>query len=144
MEGALVSVEGSEQVPVHLDHQRLSGTVSSSAQSNVAGSSSMYQSTPTSSLPPAFRSVVKASKSPSTSVKIIKATMETTTSGKVHFNQEAQVHFDVTESTANVDHLLKEVQQVWGEGYVLVTINDLRLEDSEGTRGEYPIDVLVS
>ncbi len=69
-------------------------------------------------------------------MKILKAEMSTSRTGKVDFEQSAQMHIDVTETTANVCHLLREVHQKWGEGYVLVTLNGLQLEDCEGTRGK--------
>ncbi len=34
--------------------------------------------------------------------------------GKCEVTQEAQMHLDVSESTANVRHVLEEVQQRWG------------------------------
>lgn len=61
--------------------------------------------------------------------------METSRNGKVDFIQEAQMHLDITQSTANVKHILDEVQQQWGEDYTLVTIDGLELEDCEGTQG---------
>ena len=47
-----------------------------------------------------------------------------------------------------VPYLSSMIQEKWGEGYVLVTSDGLRLEDSDGTRGMYKpihnIGVLVS
>ena len=65
-------------------------------------------------------------------IKIIRAKMDSSRSGKVEFTQEAQMHLDIAESTANV---FREVHQRWGEEYVIVTVDGLELEDCEGTRG---------
>ena len=46
------------------------------------------------------------------------------------------MHLDVTESTANVEHIVKEVQQRWGEEYVIVTLDGLEIENCEGIQGE--------
>ena len=45
------------------------------------------------------------------------------------------MHIDISENTANVSHVTKEVQQRWGQGYVIVTSDGLELEDCEGTQG---------
>ena len=46
------------------------------------------------------------------------------------------MHLDISESNANVKHILEEVQQRWGEDYMLVTVDGLELEDCEGTQGK--------
>ena len=46
------------------------------------------------------------------------------------------MHIDVSGSNATVEHILGEVQRKWREGYVLVALNGLELEDCDGTRGE--------
>ena len=127
--GAVLSVEGPYLPPASSP----SLTVSSSAQAS--GNGALYNSTPPA---PAFRSVIpkhSSSKGPSVSVKIIRATMESSRTGKTEFFQEAQMHIDITESTANVDYVTKEVQQRWGQNYVVVTGDGLQLEDCEGTQG---------
>ncbi len=125
-DGAVLVVEGPDPTPVT---PRM--TVSSTAQSSGSGASSAYQSNPP---PPSFKSVIPRSTKggTTTSIKLLKAAMTTSRTGKIDFQQNAQMHIDVSESAANVDHILREVQQKWGEGYVLVT---LELEDCEGTRG---------
>ena len=70
-------------------------------------------------------------------VKIVRASMETTKNG---FTHEAQMHLDIIESNANVMYITKEVQQRWGEKYVLVTIDGLLLEDCDATQGNLPTD----
>ena len=113
-------------------------TVSSTAQSSGVGASASYNSTPPSGPPPTFKSVIPkhlSSKEPSMTVKIIRATMEHSRGGKVEFTQEAQMHVDVTETSANVQYITREAQQRWGEQYVLVTADGLELENCEGTKG---------
>ena len=58
--------------------------------------------------------------------------MESSHTGKIVFTQEAQMHLDIVELTANVKHILEEV----GDQYVLVTVDGLELEDCEGTQGK--------
>ena len=91
---------------------RLSG--SSLAHSSSAGASASYNSNPP---PPAFKSVIpKQSKGTAlANIKIIRAKMESSRTGKIEFTQEAQMHLDISESTANVKHILEEVQQRWGK-----------------------------
>ena len=110
-------------------------SVSSLAHSSSAGASASYNSNPP---PPAFKSVIpKQSKETAlANIKIIRAKMESSRTGKIEFTQEAQMHLDISESTANVKHILEEVQQRWGEQYMLVTVDGLELEDCEGTRGK--------
>lgn len=55
--------------------------------------------------------------------------------GKVEFCKIEQMHLDVSESTANVSYVIKEVRQRWGEDYDLVTIDGLLLEDCKGAQG---------
>ena len=54
----------------------------------------------------------------------------------------------VVESTALISYLSSMIQEKWGEGYLLVTSDGLRLEDSDGTRGMYKpihsIGILIS
>ena len=129
--GSVLSVEGPNLPPGVAP----SVTVSSTAQSSGIGASASYNSAPP---PPAFRSVVpkhSSSKGPTVSVKVIRATMESFRAGKTEFSQEAQMHIDISESTANVEHVTKEVQQRWGEKYIIVTADGLQLEDCEGTQG---------
>ena len=44
-------------------------------------------------------------------------------------------HAQITEHTATVTHILGVVTETWGPGYVLVTVDGLTIEDSDGTRG---------
>ena len=92
-------------------------SVSSTAQSSGMGASAAFNSHPP---PPTFKSVIpkpSCSKEQTASVKVIRAIMDASRSGKTEFTPEAQVHLDITESTANVEHVTREVQQRWGEQY---------------------------
>ena len=111
-------------------------SVSTSAQSTSIGSSSAYSSSPH---PPAFRSVLTKSGNRGqsmsvTSVKIIRAFMNSSRTGKPEFTQEELMHIDVVESTANVQHITREVQERWGKNYVIDTTDGLELKDCDGTR----------
>ena len=132
MYGATLTVEG-PTLPLS-STPRLS--VSSTAHSSGVGASASYNSNPTL---PIFKSVIpkhSGSKEPTVNIKIIRAKMESSRSGKIEFTQEAQMHLDIAESRANVKHIMKEVQQRWGEEYVIVTVDGLELEDCEGTQGK--------
>ena len=92
-------------------------SVSSTAQSSGMGASAAFNSRPPL---PTFKSVIpkpSCSKEQTASVKVIRAIMDASRSGKTEFTPEAQVHLDITESTANVEHVTREVQQRWGEQY---------------------------
>ncbi len=138
MYGATLCVEGPNLPNLPLSSTpRLS--VSSTAHSSGVGASASYNSNPP---PPAFKSVIpkqSGSKEPTVNIKIVRAKMDSSRSGKVEFSQEAQMHLDVAESTANVNHILREVHQRWGEEYVIVTVDGLELEDCEGTKGKHVI-----
>ncbi len=90
--GAVLGVEG-PNLPLS-SIPRL--TVASSAQSSGAGASPSYNSNP---LPPAFKSVIprqSSSKETTANIKIIRAKMDSSRSGKCEFTQEAQMHLDVS------------------------------------------------
>ncbi len=55
--------------------------------------------------------------------------------GKVVYTKHSQMLIDLSESTANVNHILNEIHQRWGEDYSIVTVDGLVLEDCEGNRG---------
>lgn len=129
MTGAVLIVEGPDLPPHVGPNPQVS--VSSTAQSSGGGASSFYHSNP----PPAFKSVIPKSKGATHTIKVVRATMETSRTGKVEFEQETQMHIDLTENTANVEHVIQEVKQLWGDSYVLVTVDGLQLEDCEGTQG---------
>ena len=49
----------------------------------------------------------------------------------------------ISESTATVPYLSTVIQDKWGEGYVLVTSDGLKVEDSDGTRGICSLCLLI-
>ena len=53
----------------------------------------------------------------------------------VEFSKVGQIFTQITEHTATVTHILGVVTETWGPGYVLVTVDGLTIEDSDGTRG---------
>ena len=110
-------------------------TISTTAQSSQGGSSSSFNSAPQA---PAFKSVIPKSglKEQRVTIKIVRASMETLPNGKVEFSSQAQMHLDISESNANIGHITKEVQERWGNEYVLVTTDGLLLEDCDATHGK--------
>ena len=126
--GSVLTVEGPNLPLGQAQHV----SVSSIAQSSGMGASAAISSHPP---PPTFKSVIpkpSCSKEQTASVKVIRAIMDASRSGKM----EAQMHLDITESTANVEHVTREVQQRWGEQYRVVTTEGLELEDCEATQGK--------
>ena len=98
---------------------------------------------PSGPVPPVFRSIVSSRKGSAASVNLtlIYASMERGPLGKPHFVPLSQTYLEVTEKTARVSDIADHVQNSWGEDVggdelVLVTADGLRLEDSEGTRGQ--------
>ncbi len=53
----------------------------------------------------------------------------------VEYSKVGQIFTQITEHTATVTHILGVVTETWGPGYVLVTVDGLTIEDSDGTRG---------
>ena len=132
MFGSVLTFEGPNLPLGQMQHVALSST----AQSSGMGASASYNSNPLP--PPAFKSVIpkpSCSKEQVASVKVVRAVMNTSRSGKTEFTPEAQMHLDISESTANVEHVTKEVKQRWCEQYIVVTAAGLELEDCEGTQG---------
>lgn len=76
-------------------------------------------------------------KEPLVNVKIVKADMTRSVSGKPEFERLGQVFIDVNESTANISYISNAVQRKWGSDYILVTADGLEMEDSSGTQGNY-------
>ena len=71
-------------------------------------------------------------------VKVVQATMKKLSNGKYEFNNENQTYITVTEGTANLDYISQVVQRKWGAGYVLVTSDGLKLDDS--AQGMYAME----
>ena len=133
MFGSVLTVEGPNFPLGQMQH----AAISSTAQSSGMGASASYNSN-LPPPPPAFKSVIpkpSCSKEQVASVKVVRAVMNTSRSGKTEFTPEAQMHLDISESTANVEHVTMEVKQRWGEQYIVVTADGLELEDCEGTQG---------
>ena len=92
--------------------------------------------TPTSSLPPpTFRSVTATRRGPTFSLKVVKATMQRQGRGKAEFQPTSQTYLELTEATANVEHILGVISSRWGAEYTLVTNDGLEIEDSTATQG---------
>ena len=88
-------------------------------------------STPTSAgLPPAVRSVIPSRRGPTFTLKVVKASMLKYGQGKPVFQPVAQMFVDITETTANVEHVHAAICSRWGEDYKLVSIDGLQTEDS--------------
>ena len=54
---------------------------------------------------------------------------------KVEFQPHSQTFIELVDSTANVEHILGVIQRRWGSDYILVTQDDLQLEESPATQG---------
>lgn len=137
--GCILIVEGPELQPSPVS-MPTSRTVSSTATLGESGASASFRSGPS------FKSVIpsRAGKKPKISVKIIRARMEHSRTGKVNFEQLSQMHLDISEKSANVPFVLGEVRKRWGEEYRLVTIDGLELEDCAGIRGWECISLCIS
>ena len=70
-------------------------------------------------------------------VKIVQANLHRLPGGRVEFDPQGQMWVDVSDATANVNHILSAVQRNWGTDQVLVTADGLKIEDSSGTQGKY-------
>ena len=55
--------------------------------------------------------------------------------GKPEFQAVSQTYVELTEATANVDHILGVISSRWGPEYTLVTNDGLEIEDSTATQG---------
>lgn len=76
------------------------------------------------------RPIFSTKKEVTVKVKVVQATMKKLSNGKNEFNNENQTYVTVTEGTANLDYVSQVVQRKWGAGYVLVTSDGLKLDDS--------------
>lgn len=68
-------------------------------------------------------------------VKIVKADFRRLRNGRVDFTPVGQLFVDLTDNSANVDHVLAAVQRHWGSDQTIVTADGLQIEDSAGTQG---------
>ena len=108
----------------------------------VEGSTSSQQPIPiatplaSSSSTTTYRPIMSgARKGQSLNLKVIKANLEYRPNGKPEFSHTGQTFIDLCESTANVHYITNVIQRKWGEDYVLVTADGLRIDDSSGTQG---------
>ena len=69
------------------------------------------------------------------SVKIVQARM-TGSSARPDFRRTGQAYMILTERQANVEYILRELKEEFGDGHVLVTSDGLEIRDSPGTRGQ--------
>ena len=76
-----------------------------------------------------------AQKSHSVNVKIVQANVTKQANGKLEFLKLGQAFIDVNEATANIYYISAVVQKKWGNEYILVTGDGLKIEDSSGTQG---------
>ena len=106
-----------------------------------------FQPTPRVAVPsrPIFTSASsKKGSGSSLNLKIIQATVPKTTlaaadgkpDAELTFLKTGQMFTQITDATATVPHLLYIIRDKWGPGYVLVTKDGLKIEDSDGTRGQ--------
>lgn len=95
----------------------------------VAGSSRMTSRGP--------GTVIPVGRKSSVNVKIVQASMKKSVSGCPDFKPLGQMFIDINEATANVNYLSHAVKEKWGNEYVLVTSDAIKIEDSSGTQGGY-------
>ena len=74
-------------------------------------------------------------KSLSTTVKVFRAIMSTTSSGKVEFKSVDVTYVEITPSNCNIEHVQSHIQSRWGEEYVVVSNDGLPIGDCPATRG---------
>ena len=124
-----IMVEGSTQIT--------SGPFGAGSSGSVTLSSTSRGST--SQIPPVFRSVVAARKSPNSfNLKIVLSKMHKGPSGKSHFDAISQTYMEITEKNARVSDIKEYVQRCWEDqgDLAIVTSDGLCLEDCDGTRGQ--------
>ena len=70
--------------------------------------------------------------------KVILAEGNKTDKGGTSFRELGQAYVNITEDTANVTYITSKVRETCGdERLELFTSNDLKVNDTEGTRGKY-------
>ena len=65
----------------------------------------------------------------------MKAEKKVLTGGKIEFHSLEVTYVDLKPSTANVLYVQSCVQKKWGDDYVIVSNDGLRICDSSATRG---------
>lgn len=124
-------------LPADIECLIVEGTASVPGPSSLSGG--IHVATPvttgyTSGNRPIFSSSQKKGQA-TFNVKVVQASLKWLPNGKPEFKQLGQLFVDITEATANVQHVQSVVQNRWGPDYVLVTADGLRLDDSPGTKG---------
>ena len=119
----LLIVEGPEIGVQRTSHPRHPSSISVTSTPN-----------PTSLPPPTFRSVTATRRGPSFSLKVVKASMQRQGRGKPEFQATSQTYVELTEATANIEHILGVICSRWGSEYTLVTNDGLEIEDSTATQ----------
>lgn len=78
----------------------------------------------------------KASGSVVASVKVVRAMIKRSATGRPEFAPSGQTFVDINQSTANVNYISHAVKEKWGTEYVLVTSDAIKIEDCGGTNGK--------
>ena len=123
-------------LPVSVERLIVEGTAT--VQGPSSASSGVQVVTPvatgcTSSNRPFYSSNQK--KSQTFNIKVVQASLKWLPNGRPEFKQLGQSFVDITEATANVQHVQSVVQGRWGPDYILVTADGVQLDDSPGTKG---------
>jgi len=83
--------------------------------------------------PPTFRSVTATRMRLSFSLKVVIARVQRQGRGKPEFQPTSQTYIELTEATANVEHILGIISW-WGPEYTPLTNDGLEIEDSTATQ----------
>ncbi len=70
-------------------------------------------------------------------LKVVQARILRFDGNKPNFERIGQTFVNITEATANLNHVLTAVREEFGEEYVVTTADGLEVKDSSGTQGEY-------
>ena len=97
-------------------------------------------SAPSAAPRPSFSSSARKP-SQSVTIKIVQAKMRCLSNGKIEFTNVDQTFVDITETTANVNHLNFIIQRKWGTNHALVTADGLKIDDCSATQGKVFYDL---
>ena len=116
-------------LPVSADRLIVEGTATVQGPSSASGN--VHVVTPvttgyTSGNRPFFSSNQK--KSQSFNFKVVQASLKWLPNGRPEFKQFGQLFVDITEATANVEHVQSVIQSKWGPEYILVTADGLQFD----------------
>ena len=121
--GSTFFVEGSADSKAKQQNQRGSNNIQVKESSGISlpVNNISYKGNYQSTLPgPSFKSILAKKVDAGTTIRIVKAKMSLTKTGKVNFDNEAQVYVEVKESTANVPYITTYIQNQFGDQYILV------------------------